>query len=53
MESHIVASAAAANGLPFVAIRVIADPAERPLPQVALAAMRPNGTMILLNWFVR
>ena len=45
MESHIVASAAAANGLPFVAIRVIADPAERPLPQVALAAMRPNGTI--------
>jgi len=47
MESHIVGSAAAANGLPFVAIRVIADPAERPLPQVALAAMRPNGTINL------
>jgi adenosylhomocysteine nucleosidase len=47
MESHIVGSAAAANGLPFVAIRVIADPAERPLPQVALAAMRPNGTIDL------
>jgi hopanoid-associated phosphorylase len=45
MESHIVASAAAANGLPFVAIRIIADPAEHPLPQVALAAMRPNGTI--------
>src|SRR4030095_15997735 len=47
MESHIVGSAAAANGLPFVAIRVIADPAERPLPQVAWAAMRPNGTIDL------
>ena len=45
MESHIAASAAAAKGLPFVAIRVIADPAEHPLPQVALAAMRPNGTI--------
>jgi adenosylhomocysteine nucleosidase len=45
MESHVVASAAAANGLPFVAVRVITDPAEHPLPQVALAAMRPNGTI--------
>jgi adenosylhomocysteine nucleosidase len=52
MESHIVGSAAAANGLPFVAIRVIADPAERPLPQVALAAMRPNGTINIAKMVV-
>jgi hopanoid-associated phosphorylase len=45
MESHIVGSVAAANGLRFVAIRVIADPAERSLPDVAIAAMRPNGTV--------
>ena len=45
MESHIVARMAAARGLPFAAIRVITDPAERTLPQVALAAMRPNGTV--------
>ena len=45
MESHIVASVAAANGLRFVAIRVIADPANHSLPRVALGAMRPNGTV--------
>jgi hopanoid-associated phosphorylase len=45
METHIVASVAAANNLPFAAIRVITDPAERTLPQIALAAMRPNGTI--------
>jgi adenosylhomocysteine nucleosidase len=45
MESHIVGSVAAANGLRFVAIRVIADRAERSLPDVAVTAMRPNGTV--------
>jgi len=45
MESHVVASVAAANDLPFAAIRVITDPADRAVPQVALAAMRPNGTV--------
>ena len=45
MESHVVASVAAANGLPFVAIRTVTDPAERALPRVALAAMGPNGTI--------
>ena len=44
-ESHIVGSVAAANGLRFVAIRVIADRAERSLPDVAVTAMRPNGTV--------
>jgi len=45
MESHVVANAAATNGLPFAAVRVIADPAEHPLPRAALTAMRPNGTV--------
>lgn len=44
MESHIVASVAAAHGMPVAAIRVITDPAVRALPQSALVAMRPNGT---------
>jgi hopanoid-associated phosphorylase len=45
MESYCVASMALAHDLPFAAIRVITDPAERTLPQVALSAMRPNGTI--------
>jgi hopanoid-associated phosphorylase len=44
MESHVVADIAAARGLPMTAIRVIADPAERALPNAALAGMRPDGT---------
>ncbi|HLL26653.1 MAG TPA: adenosylhopane nucleosidase [Xanthobacteraceae bacterium] len=45
MESHVVASVAAARGLPVAAIRVITDSAARGLPQSALAAMRANGTI--------
>jgi len=48
MESHIVASVAAANRQPFAAIRVVIDPAERELPQAALAAIRPNGTIDII-----
>lgn len=44
MESHVVARAAAAHRLPMIAIRVVTDPAERALPQAALAGMRANGT---------
>lgn len=47
MESHVVASAAAARALRMVAVRVITDSAIRELPSVALAAMRPNGTLDL------
>ena len=43
-ESHVVAHAAASHGLPMVAIRVIADPAHRGLPEVALTAIRADGT---------
>lgn len=45
MESHIVGCAAAKYDLPFAAIRVITDPADRALPWAALNAMRPNGTI--------
>src|SRR5581483_8457956 len=45
MESHVVADVAAAHGLPMAAIRVVTDPATRAIPEVALAAMRPNGTI--------
>jgi adenosylhomocysteine nucleosidase len=43
MESHIAARAAAKHGLPFVALRAIADPLDRVLPPAALIAMRDQG----------
>jgi hopanoid-associated phosphorylase len=43
MESHIVARVAAAHRLAFAAVRVIVDPAHRPVPAAALLAMRPDG----------
>jgi hopanoid-associated phosphorylase len=43
MESHLAARIAAAHGLPFVACRVILDPADRNLPPAALLSLRPNG----------
>jgi adenosylhomocysteine nucleosidase len=43
MESHIAADYAANAGLPFAAVRVVSDPAHRALPQVAMAAIKPNG----------
>jgi adenosylhomocysteine nucleosidase len=47
MESHIVARVAAAHGLPFAAIRVVADPAERQLPHAATVGMKPDGRVDL------
>jgi len=43
MESHTVARLAAAHGLPFAAVRVVIDPAERTVPPAALAGMNPDG----------
>ena len=43
MESHVAARIAARFGVPFAALRVISDPAERSLPQAALVGMRPDG----------
>jgi adenosylhomocysteine nucleosidase len=47
MESHIAAAYAAEAGLPFAALRVIADPASSALPELALAAIKPNGDIDL------
>jgi len=44
MESHVAARLAASNGLPFAALRVVADPAERAIPPAALAGMRHDGS---------
>jgi adenosylhomocysteine nucleosidase len=51
MESAIVARAAQRHGLPFVIVRVIADPAHRPLPSAALVAMREDGEIDLTAVF--
>jgi len=47
MESHIAAAYAAEAGLPFAALRVIADPATRALPALAMNAIKPNGDIDL------
>ena len=44
MESHVAARLAARRGLPFAALRIVADPAERTLPPAALVGMRPDGS---------
>ncbi|VVE41278.1 phosphorylase [Pandoraea terrigena] len=49
MESHIVARVAHAHGLPFVAARVVIDPAERSLPPAALAGLRSDGSTDILG----
>jgi adenosylhomocysteine nucleosidase len=43
MESHIAARASARAGLPLAVLRVIADPAERALPEAALAGLGDDG----------
>ena len=43
MESHAVAAVAAARGLPFLALRAVADPADRSIPAAALGAIGPDG----------
>jgi hopanoid-associated phosphorylase len=47
MESHIAAAYAAESGLPFAALRVISDPADRALPALARNAIKPNGDIDL------
>jgi hopanoid-associated phosphorylase len=47
MESHIAARMAAKYNLPFVAFRVVADPAERQLPHAALVGMRRDGSVAI------
>ena len=43
MESHVAAAHAADHGLPFAALRVVCDPAERALPPLAATALRQDG----------
>jgi adenosylhomocysteine nucleosidase len=47
MESHIAAAYASEAGLPFAALRVISDPADRALPALARKAIKPNGDLDL------
>jgi len=47
MESHLAARAALARGVPFAALRVISDGADRALPPAALTAMKPDGAIAL------
>lgn len=44
MESHVAARIAREHGLPFAAVRVVADPAHRALPEAALNGMKADGT---------
>jgi hopanoid-associated phosphorylase len=43
MESHVAAAFAGRHGLPFAALRVICDPADRALPAFAANALTPDG----------
>ena len=47
MESHIAARIAAAHGLPFASLRVVADAATRELPPAALAGLSSGGAINL------
>lgn len=47
MESHVAAAYAAEAGVPFAALRVISDPANRALPALARDAIKPNGDIDL------
>ena len=49
MESQHVARFASAHGLPFIALRVIADPADRALPGAALVGLQPDGRAAILK----
>lgn len=43
MESAAVAAAAAAANVPFLALRIVADPADRAIPPTALHGIAPDG----------
>ncbi|GJD32500.1 5'-methylthioadenosine/S-adenosylhomocysteine nucleosidase [Methylobacterium adhaesivum] len=43
MESHVAADFAASHGLPFAAIRIVCDPADRAIPAFAAQALKPDG----------
>ncbi len=45
MESYGAARAAGARGIPFAAIRAVADPADRAIPKAAMAGMGADGSL--------
>ncbi len=45
LESGVVATLATQRGMPFAALRVICDPAERALPPAALVALNQRGAI--------
>lgn len=48
MESHIVASKAAAEGIPFAVLRSVVDPFDFEIPRWVADSVRPNGTISYL-----
>ena len=48
MESHGAARFAVLHGLPFVALRAIADPQRRALPNAAMAGFKADGSADVL-----
>jgi adenosylhomocysteine nucleosidase len=48
MESHVAAAFAQDHGLPLAAVRVVCDPADRPLPAFVGRALRPDGEIDLV-----
>jgi len=50
MESHVAARAARSRGLPFAALRVVSDAADRTLPPAACVALNPSGGIDLMGW---
>lgn len=57
MESHVVAKVAARTGLPFLALRAVADPADRNIPRAALSGLCEDGRIqalpVLMQLFQR
>ncbi len=53
MESYGVGEAALKAGVPFAAVRVVADTAGEQLPEIALHAMAPDGSLKLMETFSR
>lgn len=49
MESHFIARAAEAAGVPFVVVRAIADDSRTTLPNAAMEAVSPEGRELPLN----
>lgn len=53
MESYGVGEAALKAGVPFAAVRVVADTAGERLPEIALHAMAPDGSLKLMETLSR